>query len=105
MLEPVTALDDLAPIDQEADADLQAVLDEQPCVATAPRAGGATYKPGTRRVVAAVERAASEGSWWMRPDADFPKEATRMRAQHANLKVPGEDHIVGWPAATSGGFR
>ena len=88
-------LDEIEP--GEPDEDVQAALDEEPCVKTT-RPVKPKYKPGTRHEVAARERATEAGSWWMRPDADFGREAQRMREQPTRLKVPGEDNVVGWSA-------
>lgn len=105
----VSAIDSFEPIDevdldesdedlQAVDIDLQAVLDDEPCY---PRKRGPkpTYKPGTRQEQAAREIAAADGSWWMKPGADFTKEAQRMRDQPTKLKVPGESNVVGWSSA------
>lgn len=96
----MSAVESFEPLDddQEPDVDLQAVLDDEPCY---PRKPGPkpTYKPGTRQAPAAQETAAAGGSWWMQPDADFTKEAQRMRDQPTKLKVPGEHNVIGWSAA------
>lgn len=97
MLDPLNAVDDLAPIDLELDEDLQAALDQAPSrvqPVARPR-----YRPGTRQEHATPRGASSTESWWTRPDADFGKEAERMRVQHAKLKVPGEHNVIGWKAA------
>ena len=94
----MSAIDEVDPGEEhEPDDDVQAVLDEEPCVKTS-RTAKPKYKPGTRHAVATRERATDAGSWWMRPDADFGKEAQRMREQPTRLKVPGEDNVVGWSA-------
>lgn len=91
------AADGAAPFDVTADAfDAQAVLDAAPCIQWAPRRPPVPrYKPGTRYSAVARETVTSEGSWWTRPDADFAKEAQRMRDQPTKLTVPGELHILG----------
>jgi hypothetical protein len=80
----------------ELDAD-QAALDEEPCY---PKKRGPKpkYKPGTRHEPAAAERAPSGGSWWTRPDANFEKEAQRMRESPRRTKTRGEDNIIGMNA-------
>lgn len=81
--------------DDEVD-EAQDLLDAAPCIAVAPRAPTRPrYKTGTRQEAAPREVASGEGSWWTRPDADFGREAQRMRAQPTKLKIPGELHILG----------
>lgn len=85
------------------DVDLQSALDEEPCrvLAAPPPTKARPYKPGLRQQPAACVRVVDGdgGSWWMRPDADFGKEAERMRAQPTKLAIPGELNIIGWKAA------
>ena len=99
MMEPAYAVDPFEEDEPSDEAlDVQAVLDEQPS-RTPARSRQPAYRAGTRQVVARAEVVDGDGSWWMRPGADFGKEADRMRVQHAKLKVPGEFNVIGWGGA------
>jgi hypothetical protein len=75
--------------------DAQDVLDEEPCIRRPGRPPA--YKPGTRQLPAARETVSGELPWWARPDADFKKEAERMRTAppSRSTNVPSALHIIG----------
>lgn len=52
------------------------------------------YKPGTRQLPAQRDTATADGSWWMRPDADWQAEATRMSNNPKAMNVPGQNNIL-----------
>jgi hypothetical protein len=95
------SLDDVEPFDLPSieDEDEQAALDHlDPCFRKKP-GPKPKYKPGTRQERAGKTAAAAAsntaGSWWTRPDADFTREAQRMRDSPTRMKVPGENSIIG----------
>lgn len=85
-------------LDLDALDDAQAELDDEPCVALPkaqiPKPKAPIYKSGHRQPRTAKREASTDGSWWMRPDADFAAEAERMRHDPRQPKTPGENNIL-----------
>ena len=81
-------------LEDEDGADDEVTVDGRFRHPSKPLAPVTRYRPGHRQIPDARARTSPDGSWWMRPDADFTREAERMRLDPKQPKVPGENHIL-----------